>query len=346
MHLLLESTKVKTHTNQPNKAYMKTISTIHRYVYLLLFALSSNFIFAVSPRENLNRNQNINSEEESNEQNPFHEIYRHKPSEEDSGIEDSSRRQTLRYLSNQFARFASTQNPSSQAQKINYDTPLRFTLKDEKINREVKSAIIFTIISAGIGASAGAGAGAGIGAGAAAGAGSGFIFIPGAGVGIGAGAGTFSAVPVLVSIIPGVAPGILTGILAGPAIPIIGGVIVAGWLANYLKNKLDAKKAEKKKSGGDGKDPKDPKDPKNKKGGAQAPGEPTADDGFIPKKNWDGEKVKNPNGPGYGWPDKAGNVWVPTGPNGHGGPHWDVQHPDGGKKYVNIVPGGKERGKK
>lgn len=55
--------------------------------------------------------------------------------------------------------------------------------------------------------------------------------------------------------------------------------------------------------------------------GAQAPGKPTEDDGFVPKKKWDGKKVPNPNGPGYGWPDEKGNVWVPSGPNGHGGPH-------------------------
>lgn len=79
---------------------------------------------------------------------------------------------------------------------------------------------------------------------------------------------------------------------------------------------------------------------------AQAPGKPTEKDGFIPKKNWDGEKVPNPNGPGCGWPDRAGNVWVPSGPKGHGGPHWDVQRPGKGKRYANIMPGGHERGKK
>lgn len=55
-------------------------------------------------------------------------------------------------------------------------------------------------------------------------------------------------------------------------------------------------------------------------------------------------KVQNPNGPGYGWPDENGSVWVPSGPKGHGGPHWDVEHKDGG--YDNVVPGGKIRGKK
>ncbi len=77
---------------------------------------------------------------------------------------------------------------------------------------------------------------------------------------------------------------------------------------------------------------------------AQAPGKPTEDDGFIASKKWDGKKIRNPNGPGYGWPDKWGNVWVPSGPNGHGGAHWDVEHPDG--SYENIVPGGKVRGEK
>lgn len=80
--------------------------------------------------------------------------------------------------------------------------------------------------------------------------------------------------------------------------------------------------------------------------GAQALGKPTEDDSFIPKKNWDGKKIRNPNGPGFRWPDENGWVWVPTGPSGHGGPHWDVQIPGKSKKYVNIVPGGKERGKK
>jgi hypothetical protein len=80
--------------------------------------------------------------------------------------------------------------------------------------------------------------------------------------------------------------------------------------------------------------------------GAQAPGEPTGDDGYIPPKKGDGKRVKAPNGKGYGYPDKNGNVWVPTGPGGsaHGGPHWDVQKPGGG--YVNVYPGGKTRGGK
>lgn len=79
--------------------------------------------------------------------------------------------------------------------------------------------------------------------------------------------------------------------------------------------------------------------------GAQAPGKPTEKDGFYPPKNWDGKKVRNPNGPGFGWPDKNGHVWVPTGPEGHplahGGPHWDVQDPKT-RRHRNIAPGGKE----
>lgn len=77
---------------------------------------------------------------------------------------------------------------------------------------------------------------------------------------------------------------------------------------------------------------------------AQAPGKPTEQDGYTPPKNWDGKKVKNPNGSGSGWPDKKGNVWVPTGhgSKAHGGPHWDVQDPKTGK-HTNILPGGRER---
>ncbi len=37
-------------------------------------------------------------------------------------------------------------------------------------------------------------------------------------------------------------------------------------------------------------------------------------------------------------PDKDGNIWIPTGPNGHGGPHWDVQISE--DDYVNVYPNG------
>jgi uncharacterized protein YozE (UPF0346 family) len=75
----------------------------------------------------------------------------------------------------------------------------------------------------------------------------------------------------------------------------------------------------------------------------KAPGIPTAEDGYLPPKNWNGEKVPSPNGGGYGYPDRNGNVWIPTGPGGrnspaHGGPHWDVQIPGGGHRNVRPTP--------
>ena len=82
----------------------------------------------------------------------------------------------------------------------------------------------------------------------------------------------------------------------------------------------------------------------------KSPGLPTSNDGFVVAKNWNGKLVKNPNGKGYGYPDKDGNVWVPTGVGvsqprttgiAHGGAHWDVQIQNG--KHQNIYPGGKIR---
>lgn len=86
------------------------------------------------------------------------------------------------------------------------------------------------------------------------------------------------------------------------------------------------------------KPPKDAYDPN----GAKAPGQPGDAEGFCePKKGpkWG----KSPNGRGSGWIDSDGNVWVPTGwgSDAHGGPHWDVQRPDG--SYENVYPGGKRR---
>lgn len=72
--------------------------------------------------------------------------------------------------------------------------------------------------------------------------------------------------------------------------------------------------------------------------GAQAPGLPEEKHGFEPPKKWDGEKVKHRKG--YGWPDREGNIWIPTGPNGHGGPHWDVQLSDSDNDYINVYPNG------
>jgi len=79
---------------------------------------------------------------------------------------------------------------------------------------------------------------------------------------------------------------------------------------------------------------------------ADAPGKPGEDEGYKPPKRGPGskgEKVKNPNGPGKGYADDKGDVWVPTGPGprAHGGAHWDVQTPGGG--YRNVYPGGNVR---
>jgi hypothetical protein len=77
--------------------------------------------------------------------------------------------------------------------------------------------------------------------------------------------------------------------------------------------------------------------------GPKAPGKPGPDDGFCGPKNGD-DWVRNPNGPGKGWLDGDGKVWVPTGPGSgaHGGPHWDVQDPATGD-YINVYPGGATR---
>ena len=58
-------------------------------------------------------------------------------------------------------------------------------------------------------------------------------------------------------------------------------------------------------------------------------GIPLPKDGFKPPKNWNGQKVKCPNGKGSGYPDKKGNVWEPTDHKGTHPPHWDIQHPNG-----------------
>jgi RHS repeat-associated protein len=85
------------------------------------------------------------------------------------------------------------------------------------------------------------------------------------------------------------------------------------------------------------KPPKDAHDPN----GAKAPGKPGEKEGFKDPKGGE-DWVPNPNlgkgGSGWGWRDKNGDVWCPTGQGdiAHGGPHWDVQTPGGG--YRNIPP--------
>ncbi len=96
------------------------------------------------------------------------------------------------------------------------------------------------------------------------------------------------------------------------------------------------------KGGAEGKE--DKEGVSDNKGGAKAPGKPSEEDGFIPPKKWNGQQSRHEDSGRFGWKDKKGNHWIPSGPNGHGGPHWDVQLRDGG--YKNILPGGKVRGAK
>lgn len=50
-----------------------------------------------------------------------------------------------------------------------------------------------------------------------------------------------------------------------------------------------------------------------------------------------GGKVRNPNGPGWGWPAKDGGVWIPS-PKMDGGEGWTIQYPGGGHSHA--YPGG------
>lgn len=63
---------------------------------------------------------------------------------------------------------------------------------------------------------------------------------------------------------------------------------------------------------------------------------------YIPPKSGRGQPVRDPKGRGF--IDAKGNVWewAPGGAQ-HGGPHWDVQHPDG--SHTNVAPNGKVIGK-
>lgn len=76
------------------------------------------------------------------------------------------------------------------------------------------------------------------------------------------------------------------------------------------------------------------KDPRLTQAGA--PGKPTEKDGFIPPKKWDGKKVPHPETGQYGYPDKYGSIWVPSGLGNlaHGGPHWDVIDKHGDHRNV------------
>ena len=71
---------------------------------------------------------------------------------------------------------------------------------------------------------------------------------------------------------------------------------------------------------------------------------PPPESGYKPPKKglskYDKGRVKNPNGPGKGWPAKDGGVWVPD-DNMHGGHGWTVQYPDG--SHWHAYPEGGKR---
>ncbi|MDA0162329.1 hypothetical protein OM076_18805 [Solirubrobacter ginsenosidimutans] len=77
----------------------------------------------------------------------------------------------------------------------------------------------------------------------------------------------------------------------------------------------------------------------------QAANLPTGGDRpYVPPKNSHGKPKKVPaggRGGAKGYEDADGNIWVwnpPGGRTAHGGPHWDVQHPDG--SHTNVDPDG------
>jgi len=87
-----------------------------------------------------------------------------------------------------------------------------------------------------------------------------------------------------------------------------------------------------------GQPPSDAEDPE----GAKAPGKPSETEGFKEPKTGRPRWGKAAGSNQWGWVDKNGNVWVPTGPadpshnDAHGGPHWDVIDPAGG--HTNVYP--------
>jgi hypothetical protein len=129
--------------------------------------------------------------------------------------------------------------------------------------------------------------------------------------------------------VAGAVGGAEIGSVFGPAGTVIGGVIGAGagaWVGWHVTGPMLAKPPENAY---------DPNGPK-------APGKPGDAEGFNdPRRgeNW----VSNPNpgrgGSSHGWQDDRGRVWCPTGQGGraHGGPHWDVELPNG--RHVNVPPG-------
>ena len=68
---------------------------------------------------------------------------------------------------------------------------------------------------------------------------------------------------------------------------------------------------------------------------------------FVPPPDWDGEMVTVQHGPYVGrrgFPERNGNIWVPTRPGeSHGGPHFDVQLDGGRRGHINVYPDDPER---
>ena len=63
---------------------------------------------------------------------------------------------------------------------------------------------------------------------------------------------------------------------------------------------------------------------------------------FEPPRNWNGGMILVEHGPyqGHkGYPDRQGNIWVPTRPGeSHGCPHFDVQLDGGRAGHTNVYP--------
>ncbi|WP_089726416.1 RHS repeat-associated core domain-containing protein [Candidatus Thiosymbion oneisti] len=139
------------------------------------------------------------------------------------------------------------------------------------------------------------------------------------------------AIPVAEVLIPAIVKGLawVTGIVLAA----VGAKEAADEIS---KSKSKSKEEEKCEEGNKGKKRRKTKEEKEQQLKDMKKNPPDHPD-YEPPKNWNGKKVKNPNGSGSGWPDKKGRVWQPTDHKGKAhGPHWDVQSPGGG--YTNIYP--------
>ncbi|CAG8705727.1 806_t:CDS:1 [Ambispora leptoticha] len=123
--------------------------------------------------------------------------------------------------------------------------------------------------------------------------------------------------------------GIIIGVTAGLATPLVAAAGKAG--IDYVSNSGESSSNS----------PAPMQTRMNTSSGIKSPGVPTATDGFVAPRNWNGEMVKSPNGFGRGYKDVKGNVWVPSGNFGHGGANWEVQRPNG--DHYHVYPGGRTR---